>query len=141
VVDTVASGYLGYHSFEFHSTSLLRLPTVFPFRPFGLFTPYRSTAKTLTYWHRRHTSKNRLPVLFIHGIGIGLYPYIDFLSELNLQNEVNDVDGEIGIIAVEIMSLSFRITGEAPKKEEVCREIDCILRAHGWGIAGTVIAI
>ncbi|KAF2728247.1 hypothetical protein EJ04DRAFT_516734 [Polyplosphaeria fusca] len=132
IVDTVASGYLRYYSFDFHSTSPLRLPTVFPFRPLALLTSHRSPAKTLTYWHRPHTSKTRLPVLFIHGIGIGLYPYINFLAELNLEDETNESDGELGVIAVEIMSVSLRITGETLKKEEMCQEIDCILKAHSW---------
>lgn len=101
-------------------------------RPFTLLTPHRSLAKTLTYWHRPHTSKTRLPVLFIHGIGIGLYPYIDFLAEVNSEDRTDGLDGEIGIIAVEILSVSFRITGETLGKGEMCQEIDCILKAHNW---------
>jgi hypothetical protein len=54
------------------------------------------------------------------------------LAELNLEDETDGSDGELGIIAVEIMSVSFRITGEALGKEEMCREIDCILKAHNW---------
>ncbi|ELR10027.1 hypothetical protein GMDG_04432 [Pseudogymnoascus destructans 20631-21] len=47
--------------FHFHRTCLSRFFTVFPFRP-----------------------PSSLPsVLFIHGIGIGLYPYIPFLSDIN----------------------------------------------------------
>jgi predicted ferric reductase len=68
----------------------------------------------------------------VHGIGIGLYPYIDFLAELNLKNNMDESDGEVGIIAIEIMSVSFRITSEALEKEEMCQEIDCILKAHSW---------
>ncbi|KAH7111282.1 hypothetical protein B0J11DRAFT_562554 [Dendryphion nanum] len=130
VVDTVASGYLRYYSFDFHRTSLLQFPTIFPLRPFTLLTPYRSPAKTLTYWHRRHTSKTRLPILFIHGIGIGLYPYINFLAELNLEDETDRSDGELGIIAVEIMAVSSRITGKALDNVAMCQEIDCILGSH-----------
>lgn len=121
-----------YYSFDFHRTSLLRFPTVFPLRPLTLLTSHRSPAKTLTYWHRPHTSKTRLPILFIHGIGIGLYPYVDFLAELNSEDEMDGSNGELGIIAVEIMSVSFRITSEALRKEEMCQEIDCILKAHRW---------
>lgn len=121
-----------YHSFNFHRTSLLRFPTIFPFRPLALLSPHRSPAKTLTYWHRPHTSKTRLPVLFIHGIGIGLYPYVNFLAELNVGDETDGSGGELGIIAVEIMPVSFRITGEALQKDEMCHEIHCILKEHGW---------
>lgn len=132
IVDTVASSYMRYYSFDFYRTPLVRFLTVFPFRPLTLLSPHRSTAKNLSYWHRPHTSTTRLPVLFIHGIGIGLYPYINFLAELNLEDETDESDGELGIIALEIMSVSFRITGEALEKEEMCQEIDCILKAHGW---------
>ncbi|KAI1081476.1 hypothetical protein F5B20DRAFT_66553 [Whalleya microplaca] len=132
IVDTVASGYLRYYSFDFHRTPLARSHSVFPLRPFNLFTTHLSPAKTLTYWHRPHTSKTRIPILFIHGIGIGLYPYVNFLSELNAQISEDSPDGQVGIIAVEIMSVSFRITSESMLKGEMCEEIDSILKAHGW---------
>jgi hypothetical protein len=45
---------------------------------------------------------------------------------------MNESDGEVGIIAIEIMSVSFRITSEALEKEEMCQEIDCIVKAHSW---------
>lgn len=41
-------------------------------------------------------------------------------------------DGQLGIIAIEIMPISFRITGEPLQKEAMCREIDAILKKHGW---------
>ncbi|KAK3304693.1 uncharacterized protein B0T15DRAFT_568446 [Chaetomium strumarium] len=116
VVDTLTSAYLRYQGFDLHGTSLRQSLIVFPFRPLSLFTRHRSPAKTLTYWHRPHTSKTRLPVLFIHGIGIGLYPYVNFLVELNAENGDDGLDdGQRGIFAVEIMPVSFRIT-----------------KAHGW---------
>ncbi|KAM9874273.1 alpha beta hydrolase fold family [Verticillium dahliae] len=129
VVDTVAWVYLRYYSFEFHGTSVA---AVFPLRPFTPFATSRSPAKTLTYWHRPHTSKTRLPVLFIHGIGIGLYQYINFLADLNAEGSQSPSDGQVGIIALEIMSVSSRITGEAMSKDEMCDEVACILKAHGW---------
>ncbi|KAF2650922.1 hypothetical protein K491DRAFT_607956 [Lophiostoma macrostomum CBS 122681] len=130
-VDTLASCWLYYHSFKLHRTSLSRFFTVFPFRPLTILSQHRSPAKTLSYWHHPHTSKRRLPILFIHGIGIGLYPYVNFLAELNSEG-TNDSDGELGIIAIEIMSISFRITGQALGKDEMCEEIESILKKHGW---------
>lgn len=132
IVDTIASSYLRFYSFEFYRNSLARTFSVFPLRPFTLFTTHRSPAKTLTYWHRPHTSKTRIPILFIHGIGIGLYPYINFLADINAQDSKDSSDGQVGIIAVEIMSVSFRITGESLLKEEMSEEILSILKAHGW---------
>jgi hypothetical protein len=42
------------------------------------------------------------------------------------------MDGELGVIAIEIMPISFRITGQALGKNEMCGEIQNILRIHGW---------
>jgi len=109
-----------------------RFFTVFPLRPLTVTTSCHSPVKTLSYWHRPHTSKTRLPILFVHGIGIGLYPYVNFLAELNQANELQDADGEVGIIAIEIMSMSFRMTEPALDKNDMCNEMDTILKAHGW---------
>ncbi|KAF4443511.1 ribose-phosphate pyrophosphokinase [Fusarium acutatum] len=129
VVDTIASAYLLCHSFSFHRISISKFFTTFPLRPLSLVTRYKSPAKRLTYWHRPHTSKTRLPILFIHGIGVGLYPYIKFLAEINA---ADSADGDVGIIAVEIISVSSRITGSAMLKQEMCEEIHRILSSHGW---------
>lgn len=132
VVDTITYVYMLCHSFHFHRLNFGRFFTVFPFRPISLSSPHTTPAKTVTYWHRQHTSKSRLPVLFIHGIGIGLYPYVNFLAELNHATEANAMDGDVGIIAVEIMPISFRITHAALGKEDICTEIVKILKKHNW---------
>ncbi|KAH6880396.1 hypothetical protein B0T10DRAFT_463956 [Thelonectria olida] len=131
IVDTAASIYLRYYSFDFHRTSLSQFLSIFPLRPLALFTAYRSPAKTLTYWYRPHTSKSRLPIVFIHGIGIGLYPYIPFLADLNAKNG-EDSDEQVGIIAIEILPISSRITAAAMLKDETREEVYCILKAHDW---------
>ena len=132
VVDTITYGSLLFHSFHFHRLSLGRTFTVFPFRPLTLFSLKQTPSRMLSYWHRPHTSKSRLPILFIHGIGIGLYPYVNFLAELNHANEEDEIDGEVGIIALEIMCISFRITTAPMGKEEMCGDIQKILEKHGW---------
>ena len=123
-----------YHGFHLHHISFLRFFTVFPFRPLTLFSSYKSPAKHLTYWHREHTSKNRLPVLFIHGIGVGLYPYTNFLGELVKEGKgaALDDDGDVGVIALEIMPVSSRITHSALEKDVMVREIHDIVKYHGW---------
>ncbi|CAG8117463.1 unnamed protein product [Penicillium nalgiovense] len=133
VVDTIMCCKMLSNGFHFHSTSLSRFFTVFPFRPLTMLTAYRSPVRHLTYWHRRHTSKKRLPVLFIHGIGIGLYPYTSFLRDLNRQPKTGATeDSEIGIIALEIMPVSSRITHTALGKEMMICEIMEIIQRHGW---------
>ncbi|KAH8752662.1 hypothetical protein BGZ57DRAFT_362148 [Hyaloscypha finlandica] len=117
------------HGFHFHRLRLTRFFTLFPFRPQTLLTKHRSPAKHTTYWHRPHTSTTKLPVVFIHGIGIGLYPYTNFLSELNSTSgiESDDPDDQVGIIAIELMPVSFRITHSPLGRTELCYEIDQIL--------------
>jgi len=131
VVDTITFCSLLYNGFHFHRTSLTCFVELFPFRPLTLVSAYESPAKYLTYWHRPHTSKTRLPILFIHGIGIGLYPYINFLRELNTGGD-EGYDGDVGIIALEIMPISSRITHSALEKDVMVREIQAIIRHHGW---------
>jgi hypothetical protein len=118
------------HGFHIHRTSLLRFFTLFPFRPLTVFSTHKSPAKHLTYWHRPHTSKNRLPVLFIHGIGVGLHPYTSFLGDL--AKEGVSEDDKIGIIALELMPVSSRITHSALEKNVMVGEILEIMKYHGW---------
>jgi hypothetical protein len=61
---------------------------------------------------------------------VGLYPYINFLADINAHDAGNYSDGQVGIIAIEIMSVSSRITYEAMLKDEMCDEIRRILTAH-----------
>ncbi|RDW73298.1 hypothetical protein BP6252_07205 [Coleophoma cylindrospora] len=120
------------HGFHFHRTRLSRFFTLFPLRPMTLLTKYRSPAKYTSYWHRPHTSTTKLPVVFIHGIGIGLYPYTKFVNELNsiAGLETSDADEQVGILLIEIMPVSFRLTHPALSREELCAEIDQILNVH-----------
>ena len=122
-----------YNGFDFHRTALTRFFAVFPFRPLTLLSASRSPVKHLTYWHRPHRSKTQLPVLFIHGIGVGLYPYTNFLRELDDTLNTGEGDAaEVGIIALEIMPICSRITHPALDKDVMVNEIKAIITHHGW---------
>jgi pimeloyl-ACP methyl ester carboxylesterase len=130
-VDFLTCLRLQYHGFTFRRTAYSQFFRIFPVRPFTLFRAKRSPAKRLTYWHRPHTSQTRRPVVFIHGIGIGLYPYVNFLAQLDsLLNVGRSTNDQVGIIAVEIMPVSFRITHSALRKDEMCDEIQAIIEHH-----------
>lgn len=58
---------------------------------------------------------------------------MNFLAELTHANRQDNADGEVGIIAIEVMPISFRITTAAIGKEEMCSDILKILKKHGWG--------
>ena len=133
LVDTFTYLSLLFYGFSFYRLPLSRFFTVFPFRMLTLTTLRTTPAPTLSYWYRPHTSKTRRPIVFIHGIGIGLYPYINFLSSINQAQKHSDPSGgQIGIIAIELMPISFRITGEMPSQAQLCSEITSIVNKHGW---------
>jgi pimeloyl-ACP methyl ester carboxylesterase len=90
---------------------------------------YRSPTG-LTYWHRPHTSTNKLPILFIHGVGVGLYPNAKFLVEINKQ--ASNTGGDVGIIAVELLHISSRIGRVSLSKDEFCKQILTVLEYHGY---------
>ncbi|KAF2170933.1 hypothetical protein M409DRAFT_63953 [Zasmidium cellare ATCC 36951] len=132
-VDLLAYVRLVYNGYHFHRQPLGSFFSLFPFRPVALTAKRRSPAKHTTYWCRRHTSKTRLPVIFVHGIGIGLYPYVNFLRELYKHvDDGEDKEGQVGILAIELMPISFRITYPALGRHEICREIATILEHHGY---------
>jgi pimeloyl-ACP methyl ester carboxylesterase len=71
-------------------------------------------------------------VLFIHGISVELYPYTNFLRDLNKAGESGGDDAEVGIIALEIMPVSSRITHPALEKDVMVREVQAIVKHHVW---------
>lgn len=129
VVDNMTHFSMLCHGFKYHRTSIIRFPLILPPRPLTLCAVNRSPVKALSYWLRPHTSTTKLPIVFLHGIGIGLWPYVNFLAALNKQGSDG---GEIGIIAIEILPISFRITQQALGREEMCRQIENILFHHGF---------
>jgi pimeloyl-ACP methyl ester carboxylesterase len=131
LVDTFTSARLRYSGFSLYRTHLRSALAVFPPRPASLFTRQISSAPDLSYWYRPHTSKTRLPILFVHGIGIGLYPYVSFLDEINKFDPQAGDDGQVGILAVELMPISFRITGPILNSHHITRQINMILERHG----------
>ena len=102
-----------------------------PWRPLTALCGRASPAPNISYWYRKHTSKTRLPILFIHGIGIGYYTYAEFIADLT-SNTGQQIDDEQGIIAIELMSISMRICSPALRNDEMVNGIRIVLDAHGW---------
>jgi pimeloyl-ACP methyl ester carboxylesterase len=130
ILDTIVATKFTFYGFSYYHIPHSRFLTVFPWRLFSLFTRHTSPAKNLSYWYTPHTSTTRLPVLFIHGIGVGLYPYIPFLT--TIQETSSASDGDIGIIAIEVAPITSKITNDSLAKEEMVSEINAIITAHGW---------
>jgi pimeloyl-ACP methyl ester carboxylesterase len=130
-VDCFAYIYMFASGFTFYRLRLGRFLTVFPFRFITLGSRRVSSSDTLSYFYTPHTSKSRLPILFIHGIGVGMWPYTGFLRALH-RADAQAADGQTGIIALEIMPLSSRITGTMPSHQQLGADILRILDHHGW---------
>lgn len=104
----------------------------FPPRPQEMLRQRRfSPVDGLGYWYTEHTSTQQKPVLFIHGIGVGLLTYIHFLADLRAAKLRND--GSCGIIAIELLPISFRLTQPMPRRDELMVQLGAVLRHHGWG--------
>lgn len=125
LVDTLTSISLHLQGFTHHNTR--KWFHAFPPRPLlALFSRSSSDTETnVPYWYRPHYSPTKLPILVIHGIGIGLYPYVAFLRELAAQ------DPDVGILAVEILPISMHITAPPLARDAMCAAIMRILDAHG----------
>ena len=118
--------------FQHFRLAFSRFLTVFPFRLITFASLRTTPSPTISYFYKPHTSTTRKPIVFVHGIGIGLWTYVNFLMEIN-KAQRGSSDGEIGIIAFEIMPISSRITGEIPTQETLCEDILEIVDRHGWG--------
>ena len=89
-----------------------------------------SRSPRLSYWYRPHTARKHRPIVFLHGIGIGISTYVPFLAELSRPSKGDDQDGDIGILAIELLPISFRITSSLPRREQFCTELMKILESH-----------
>ncbi|KAI8629754.1 hypothetical protein F5Y19DRAFT_75490 [Xylariaceae sp. FL1651] len=128
VVDLFTHILLARQHFQYYAQPRPQSLSVIPPRPQVLVAKKRSVAQ-LSYWYRPHTAKDKLPIVFLHGIGIGLWPYVRYLSSFN---ETSSETDQIGIIALEILPVSMRFTDAPLSQTEFLSQITAILRAHGW---------
>ncbi|GLI62994.1 hypothetical protein VaNZ11_005852 [Volvox africanus] len=63
------------------------------------------------------------PVLFLHGVGLGVLPYLNFLLRLSSLGRP--------AVAVEVRHLSMRLCTEVPEEDEIVERIAGALQRHG----------
>ncbi|KIW02869.1 uncharacterized protein PV09_05921 [Verruconis gallopava] len=132
IADTLCHILMSNMSFTHYRLPITSAFRMFPLRPLALCSGTISPSPKLSYWYRPHMSRKHSPLLFIHGIGIGLQLYTGLLHALLAQIGRGCEDGQIGILALEIMPISFRITDTLMPREEMVDEIRNILAFHGW---------
>lgn len=108
----LASGY------KFYRQPRSTFFKVFPLRPVSLLSPNASDAPDMSFWYRPHRSKTHRPVVIIHGLGIGLIPYLFWMAT---------IPNDIGIVAVEMLPISTRVTSQVlPPTSELCQSVATI---------------
>ncbi|KAF0328023.1 hypothetical protein GQ607_004854 [Colletotrichum asianum] len=129
LVDAVTHLLLVFNGFEYYAQSRDETLAVFPPRIQQLAAQRRSSSG-LSYWHRPHRQSDRLPIVFFHGIGIGLWVYIRFLAEISASKVGGE--GQVGVIALEILPISFRLTKPPLGKDAFLKQFTEILDRHSW---------
>ncbi len=117
---------MNFYGFKHYRLPCWRLLSTFPFRFLSTSARRRSPSNQISYWYRPHVSDEHIPVLFVHGIGIGLHTYLGFFKQY-LQTLP-----DVGIIAIEIPAISSRITQPMLHGSAMSDEIVQIVRHHGW---------
>ncbi|KAG6911416.1 hypothetical protein DXG01_016513 [Tephrocybe rancida] len=108
LVDTLTSLQLLISGFKHYSSTPKWFQT-FPPRPLLSFFSNNAEVSPnilLPHWYRPHKSTTKLPVVFIHGIGIGLHPYLPFIRDLVSR------DPDVGILLVELLPISMHMTSQ-----------------------------
>ncbi|KXJ86894.1 hypothetical protein Micbo1qcDRAFT_152426 [Microdochium bolleyi] len=128
-VDAITHALLAWQGFQYYAQSGGMLTSVMPWRLQSLLPSARSEADKMAYWHRPHTATDKVPIVFLHGVGIGLWPYVPFFSALA---KSQPRDAQIGVIAIEMLPVSMRITADPLQKLEYLQNVTAILDARGW---------
>ncbi|KAF9876972.1 hypothetical protein CkaCkLH20_05818 [Colletotrichum karsti] len=129
LIDGLTHILLVFNGFKYYAQPRNETFAVFPPRFQQLFARRRSPVG-LSYWHLPHENSERLPVVFIHGIGIGLWVYIRFLAEINAARRKGE--GRVGVIALEILPISFRLTKPPLDRDAFLQQFTEILDRHSW---------
>ncbi|EJF66356.1 hypothetical protein DICSQDRAFT_166050 [Dichomitus squalens LYAD-421 SS1] len=128
-IDTITTIQLHFKGFRHYTYGSWMC--CFPPRPLTAFSN-KSTHDGLIYWLRPHRSTAKDPILLLHGIGIGLWPYVPFLQELA------DADPDVGILATECLAISMHISAPPLSRPEMLAALTALLDVHS--ISRVVVA-
>ncbi|KAJ1309341.1 hypothetical protein OPQ81_006120 [Rhizoctonia solani] len=137
VVDTICAAVLHHSGFTHYSSP----GSIFPPR---LHTFFSSPSPQMSYWYKSGSTKQPA-FLFLHGIGIGLFPYIPLIISYSKSHP------DTPIIVPEFLSVSTRITRPPLSPQEFHSALGTIFQTHnitsynlaahsyGTGLASTLI--
>lgn len=122
---------LRWYGFGYYARSPLASDDVFPPRPQTISSKRQSPVPNLSYWMQPHEAGNDAkPIVFFHGIGIGLLSYMRFIAQVHQASKSKGKG--VGIIAFELLPISFRLTEPPPSRTEFVQQVTRILDFHQW---------
>ncbi|KAF8163801.1 hypothetical protein B0H34DRAFT_697014 [Crassisporium funariophilum] len=126
LVDSYTSVALALLGFKHYSPLESQWSQSFPPRPILWLLSRRAPEGVVTpYWCRPHKSPTKLPLVFLHGIGIGLYPYIPFFRSI-----ISGDDANVGILLPELLPISMHMTRNAvPPRSRMLASLNIILES------------
>ncbi|KAJ7494394.1 hypothetical protein B0H11DRAFT_935047 [Mycena galericulata] len=147
LVDTFTSVILLSLGFKHHAPRRSYL-NAFPPRPMLTLLSKPAATPHFPYWYRppRPGGQAKTPILFLHGIGVGLYPYVP------LFRDILRADPTQSLLLIEFLPVSMRMTGPMPPRWTTLEAINTILEdlripqvvlaAHSYGtfIAAHIVA-
>jgi len=87
------------------------------------FRRYVAGQHAYWYWPGR-AGPDALPLLFLHGIGVGLAPYASFVNDLRAQGHP--------VFLVELPHISSQFVEAVPSMDATVADIETLLRRHGF---------
>ncbi|KAF5322172.1 hypothetical protein D9619_001076 [Psilocybe cf. subviscida] len=127
LVDTYTSVALLLLGFTHYTPRPAHYARCFPPRPILWLVSQKAPEGVVTpFWCRRHhSSSSAHSIVFLHGVGIGLYPYIPFVRTL-----ISSATPGAGIVLPELLPICMHMTPRAvPPRAEMLVSLDIILES------------
>ncbi|ELQ44096.1 hypothetical protein OOU_Y34scaffold00100g4 [Pyricularia oryzae Y34] len=123
-VDTLGALGMWALGYTFYRTKRSNFFRVFPFRISGLLAPKESAARDhMSYYVRPHKSTTKRPILFIHGIGMGVAQNLMYF---------NSIPKDVGVVVIELLPISARISPPLCTASQMAESVAAILDQQGF---------
>ncbi|KAF2857239.1 hypothetical protein K470DRAFT_11881 [Piedraia hortae CBS 480.64] len=131
LLDTITHIRLLFHGMKYMWTPTTAF-VVFPPRPLAFVTASGgSPADAMSYWYRPHAARDQLPIVYLHGIGIGLHQDVAFINDLTIALDHSSKD-KVGILCVEMLPISNRLMSPMATRQRFVKQLTQVLNYHGW---------
>ncbi|KAF9549826.1 hypothetical protein CPC08DRAFT_769006 [Agrocybe pediades] len=133
IIVLLLMGFKHYTPPSFSSSTRSYDNRAFPPRPLlstWLFSNKGPKGAMMPYWYRPHrcSGEKKMPVVFLHGIGIGLYPYLSFFRKLISLFATDSDAGSVGMVIPELLPICMHMTPRTvPNRQAMLDSLEIIL--------------